>query len=124
MDQKQNEVKIIQASRENSNAAILKADAAGVAQYWMDDIIVISGEGGQYAGKKLLLKVFTEMFQEDKPVFERIPSVITIGDSGVLAWETGEWNYKTEKFRGNYSAMWRKIKGKWLTQAELFVSMD
>ena len=124
MDQKQNEVKIIQTSRENSNAAILKADAAGVAQYWMDDIIVISGEGGQYAGKKLLLKVFTEMFQEDKPVFERIPSVITIGDSGVLAWETGEWNYKTEKFRGNYSAMWRKIKGKWLTQAELFVSLD
>lgn len=124
MDQKQNEVKIIQTSRENSNAAILKGDAAGVAQYWMDDIIVISGEGGQYAGKKLLLKVFTEMFQEDKPVFERIPSVITIGDSGVLAWETGEWNYKTEKFRGNYSAMWRKIKGKWLTQAELFVSLD
>lgn len=124
MDQKQNEVKIIQTSRENSNAAILKGDAAGVTQYWMDDIIVISGEGGQYAGKKLLLKVFTEMFQEDKPVFERIPSVITIGDSGVLAWETGEWNYKTEKFRGNYSAMWRKIKGKWLTQAELFVSLD
>lgn len=124
MDQKQNEVKIIQASRENSNAAILKGDAAGVAQYWMDDIIVISGEGGQYAGKKLLLKVFTEMFQEDRPVFERIPSVITIGDSGVLAWETGEWNYKTEKFRGNYSAMWRKIKGKWLTQSELFVSLD
>lgn len=124
MDQKQNEVKIIQASRENSNAAILKGDAAGVAQYWMDDIIVISGEGGQYAGKKLLLKVFTEMFQEDRPVFERIPSVITIGDSGVLAWETGEWNYKTGKFRGNYSAMWRKIKGKWLTQSELFVSLD
>lgn len=124
MDQKQNEVKIIQASRENSNTAILKGDAAGVAQYWMDDIIVISGEGGKYAGKKLLLKVFTEMFQEDRPVFERIPSVISIGDSGVLAWETGEWNYKTEKFRGNYSAMWRKIKGKWLTQSELFVSLD
>ena len=124
MDQKQNEVKIIQTSRENSNAAILKGDAAGVAQYWMDDIIVISGEGGQYAGKKLLLKVFTEMFQADRPVFERIPSVITIGDSGVLAWETGAWNYKTEKFRGNYSAMWRKVKGKWLTQSELFVSLD
>ena len=123
-DQKQNEINSIKASRENSNAAILKGDAAGVAQYWMDDIIVISGEGGQYAGKKLLLKVFTEMFQEERPVFERIPSLITIGDSGVLAWETGEWNYKTEKFRGNYSAVWRKIKGKWLTRSELFVSLD
>jgi len=124
IDQKQSEIDIIRASRENSNAAILKADAPGVAQYWMDDIIVISGEGGQYAGKKLLLEVFTEMFGANPPVFERIPGVITIGDSGVLAWETGEWNYKTETFRGNYSAMWRKIKGKWLTQSELFVSLD
>ncbi|QNK61848.1 nuclear transport factor 2 family protein [Pedobacter sp. PAMC26386] len=124
MDQRQNEIKIIQDFRENSNAAILKADAAGVAQYWMDDIIVISGEGGQYSGKKVLIEVFTEMFEVNPPVFVRIPSVITIGNSGILAWETGEWNYKTEKFRGNYSAMWRKIKGKWLTQSELFVSLD
>ncbi|MBB5634178.1 ketosteroid isomerase-like protein [Pedobacter cryoconitis] len=124
MEQKQNEINIIQASRENSNAAIRKADAAGVAQYWMDDIIVISGEGGQYAGKKLLLEVFTEMFEDHPPVFERIPTKITIGDNGILAWETGEWNYKTEKFRGNYSAMWRKVKGRWLTQSELFVSLD
>ncbi len=120
----QDEVKIIEQARENSNAAILKADAAGVAQYWMDDIIVISGEGGQYVGKDILLEVFTEMFQVNPPVFERLPSVITIGDSGELAWETGKWNYKTEKFRGNYSAMWRKIKGTWLTQSELFVSLD
>jgi len=118
------EAKIIQQARENSNAAILKADAAGVAQYWMDNIVVISGEGGQYAGKEVLLGVFKDMFRNDPPVFERLPSEIIIGDSGILAWETGKWNYKTEKFRGNYSAMWRKIKGKWLIQSELFVSLD
>lgn len=123
MDQ-QKEIKIIQLARINSNTAILNGDVAGVSQYWMDDMVVISGEGGQYIGKKLLLKVFTEIFAENPPVFERIPSVITIGDSGVLAWETGTWNYKTEKFRGNYSAMWRKINGKWMTQSELFVSLD
>lgn len=123
MDQ-QKEIRIIQQARENSNTAIFNGNVAGVAQYWMDDMVVISGEGGQYIGKKLLLKVFTEMFAENPPVFERIPSVITIGDSGVLAWETGTWNYRTDKFRGNYSAMWRKMNGKWLTQSELFVSLD
>ncbi|WP_158795988.1 DUF4440 domain-containing protein [Pedobacter sp. L105] len=123
MDQ-QKEIESIQLARKNSNTAILQASAAGVAQYWMDDIIVISGEGGQYIGKKLLLKVFKEMFAADPPVFERIPSVITIGESGILAWETGVWHYKTEKFRGNYSAMWRKVNGNWLTQSELFVSLD
>lgn len=118
------DIQNIKQSRENSNTAIIKGDVPGIAKYWMEDIIVISGEGGQYIGKKILIKVFKEMFVADPPVFERIPSVITIGDSGILAWETGTWNYKTETFRGNYSAMWRKIKGQWLIQSELFVSLD
>lgn len=118
------DIENIKQSRENSNAAIIKCDVPGIAKYWMDDIIVISGEGGQYIGKKVLIKVFKEMFISDPPVFERIPSAVTIGDSDVLAWETGTWNYKTETFRGNYSAMWRKIKGEWLIQSELFVSLD
>lgn len=121
---KQQQAAEIRLARQSSNTAILNSNVAGVAQYWMDDMIVISGEGGQYIGKKILVQVFTEMFAENPPVFERIPETVTIGDSGILAWETGTWNYKTEKFRGNYSAMWRKVKGKWLTQSELFVSLD
>lgn len=120
----QKEVDSIQLAREHSNASILKQDVAGIAQYWMEDMIVISGEGGQYLGKEILVEVFKEMFTQDPPVFERIPSNITIGESGVLAWETGTWNYKTAPFRGNYAAMWRKIRGKWMTQSELFVSLD
>jgi len=114
----------IRQSRENSNTAIAKQDVTGIAAYWMDDIIVISGEGGQYIGKKLLIKVFKEMFLSEPPLFERLPSEITIGESGVLAWETGKWNYKTDPFKGNYAAMWRKINGNWLIQSELFVSLD
>jgi len=124
MHQQEQDIKFIRQARLNSNAAILRADAAGVAQYWMDDMIVISGEGGQYVGKKLLLKVFREMFADEPPVFERNPEEITIGESGVLAWESGKWHYHTAPFRGNYSAMWRKINGVWLMQSELFVSLD
>lgn len=121
---KETEEQLIWQSRANSNEAILKCDVAGIAQYWMDDMIVISGEGGQYIGKALLVQVFTEMFATHPPVFERIPSEIVIADSGILAWECGAWNYKTDSFRGNYSAMWRKINGRWLMQSELFVSLD
>lgn len=124
MNQQQKDTDLIQSARENLNASILKQDVPGVSQYWMEDMIVTSGEGGQYIGKDTLVEVFTEMFAADPPVFERIPKTITIGESGVLAWETGTWNYKTAPFRGNYSAMWRKINGKWLTQTELFVSLD
>ncbi|CAM4283385.1 Ketosteroid isomerase homolog [Pedobacter westerhofensis] len=125
MDQQRKEaIENIRAARENSNIAIREHSVHGVSKYWLDDMIVISGEGGQYVGKKTLVAVFTEMFAANPPVFERIPSEIQIGDSGVLAWETGTWHYKTAQFRGNYSAMWRKVKGVWLTQSELFVSLD
>jgi len=124
MDLQQKEIEEIRLSRQNSNTAIASQDVVGVSAYWMDDMIVISGEGGQYIGKEALIDVFTDMFSEDPPVFERNPSEIVIGNSGILAWETGTWHYKTANFRGNYSAMWRKVKGRWLTQSELFVSLD
>ncbi len=125
MDQQSKEVTNILNSRKASNAAIINKDVAGVAKYWMKDMVVISGEGTPYVGKELLIEVWSEMFAvSDPPVFERIPTIITIGESGILAWETGTWHYSNARFRGNYSAMWRKINGFWITQSELFVSLD
>lgn len=123
-ESKETDLNYIREARAESNAAILRHDAEGVAKYWMKDIVVISGEGGQYIGKNLLLKTFKKMFENPAPIFERLPSEIIIAESGILAWETGSWNYKNEKLWGNYSAMWRKINGRWLTQSELFVSLD
>lgn len=125
MDQQSKEVTNILNSRKASNAAIINKDVAGVAKYWMKDMIVISGEGTPYVGKQLLIEVWDEMFAvNNPPVFERLPTNITIGESGILAWETGTWHYRNARFRGNYSAMWRKIRGFWMTQSELFVSLD
>jgi ketosteroid isomerase-like protein len=124
MEPETDEIAIIKQRRKDSNRAIYERDVPGIAQYWMDDIIVISGEGGQYIGKKLLVQVFKDMFKTDPPVFERHPAEVIIGESEVLAWETGTWEYKTDSFRGNYSAMWRKVAGEWLIQSELFVSLD
>lgn len=124
MDVKATAIQDIKQRRESSNQAIANQDTAGIAQYWMEDIIVISGEGGQYIGKKELQRVFKEMFVSDPPVFVRNPLEVIIGDSGILAWETGTWFYLTDSFRGNYSAMWRKLNGSWFIQSELFVSLD
>lgn len=124
MQEKENDEATIRESRKRSNTAIANHDAESVAEFWMKDIVVISGEGGQYLGKNSLLKVFKKMFAASDSIFERLPSEVIIGESGVQAWEAGYWNYKNEKLRGNYSAMWRKVNGRWLTQAELFVSLD
>jgi ketosteroid isomerase-like protein len=124
MQTKEKDETYIRSARAASNAAIAKHDGDGVARYWMKDIVVISGEGGQYSGKTRLLSTFKKMFANSPSIFERLPSEVIIGESGVLAWETGTWNYTNESLHGNYSAMWRKINGIWLTQSELYVSLD
>lgn len=124
MELNNEDVQSISEARAASNAAIAAADAKAVALYWMDDIHVQSGEGGQYYGKKELLQIFTAMFRKDPPRFSRVPIDIKIGASGVLAWEQGSWSYQNAPFRGSYAAMWRKNGDEWLIQSELFVSLD
>lgn len=115
---------LIYQSRMASNAAIAGKDAAGVSGYWMEDIVVISGEGGKYVGKKNLLKIWKQMFAQDQSLFERLPAEIIVGEGGQLAWESGHWRYLDGAAGGNYAAMWCKVKGVWMTRSELFVSLD
>lgn len=124
MPEKNTDQAVIRAARTASNAAIARHDAEGVSKFWMKDIVVISGEGGQYIGRNVLLRTFKMIFENTTSVFERLPSEIIVAKSGILAWETGSWNYQGEEVHGNYSAMWRKVNGTWLTQSELFVSLD
>ena len=118
------DVEIIRQNRLASNKAILKKDIAGVSRYWLPDFVQIAGDGSHTIGKANIAADWKYMFTHSSPVFERIPFDIQISDSGSTAWEQGKWAYKNEKFRGNYSAMWSKKEGKWLTQCELYVSLD
>ena len=124
MQDKQKDEAQIREARGEYNAAIAKHDAEASSRFWMKDIIVISGEGGQFSGRNTMLKTFKKMFANSSSVFERIPTDIIVAESGILAWETGNWKYLKEPLWGNYSAMWRKINGKWLIQSELFVSLN
>lgn len=114
----------IYQSRMASNAAIAQRNVAGVAHYWMEDIVVISGEGGKYVGKKNLVKIWKQILDQGPPLFERVPTEIKVGEGGNLAWESGRWNYLDGNAGGNYAAMWCKVKGTWMTRSELFVSLD
>jgi ketosteroid isomerase-like protein len=114
----------IQEAREASNLAIISQNAEGVASHYMDDIIVISGEGGKHVEKKNLTKIWKQMFAQKVTLFERLPTEIVVGDTASLAWETGVWKYKDGKKGGSYAAMWCKLGNTWKTRSELFVSLD
>lgn len=114
----------IRQNRLASNKAILKKDVAGVSAFWLPDFVQVAGDGSHTVGKANITADWKYMFTHSSPVFERIPFDIQISESGDSAWEQGTWAYTNEKFRGNYAAMWRKTKGRWLTQCELYVSLD
>ena len=114
----------IENARKASNEAIVAKNALGVATHYLEDIIVISGEGGKHVGKKNLIKIWNQMFTQNITLFERLPSEIIVADSGKLAWESGIWKYKDGAKGGRYSAMWCKVGNVWKTRSELFVSLD
>lgn len=122
MDDK--DILLIKQSRLDSNSCIAKKDVAGVSKYWMKDFVQIAGDGSYTIGKAKIAADWTHMFSNSSPLFERIPGTITLSIAGDTAWESGTWNYKNDKYYGNYAAMWRKIKGKWFTQNELYVSLN
>jgi ketosteroid isomerase-like protein len=118
------DVVYIHQARELSNAAIAKKDVKGVSAFWSDNFVQIVGDGSHTRGKKKIVELWNYMFAHSNPLFERIPDEISIAESGDYAWERGKWSYKTDPFYGNYSAMWRKVNGKWMTQCELYVSLN
>ncbi|WP_207427543.1 DUF4440 domain-containing protein [Pedobacter sp. SYSU D00535] len=117
-------VQAITYARMASNAAIARKDVDQVARFWMNDFVQIAGDGSYSKGKMKIMGDWRSMFKHGSPVFERLPDEVLVAESGTMAWEKGVWRYKNEKYHGRYSAMWRKIKGEWLTQCEMYVSLN
>lgn len=115
----------IRASRMASNAAIARHDVDGIAKYWLPGFVQTIGRGTSLAGKDTIIATWKQLFKANPTVlYIRKPVTITVGDNGIMAWETGTWTAKNSYSKGgNYSAMWRKINGEWKLQAELFVSL-
>ncbi|GAA3984000.1 YybH family protein [Mucilaginibacter dorajii] len=119
------DVATIKKARSTSNAAIARHDINGVAQYWLPDFTQTIGREITTVGKDSIIAGWKNLFKINKTVtYIRTPAEITVGDNGVMAWETGTWVAKNSYSKGGkYSAMWRKNNGEWKLQTELFVSL-
>jgi ketosteroid isomerase-like protein len=122
----QQDIDIIKASRLASNAAIARHDVAGIAKYWLSGFVQTIGKGTSLTGKDTITSAWKKLFSTNSKVsYVRKSLTITVGDNGVMAWETGTWTATNSYSKGgNYSAMWRKINGQWKLQAELYVSLE
>jgi ketosteroid isomerase-like protein len=115
----------IRDSRDHSNTAIANKDILSLSKYWLDDFVVVRGNGTQMTGKAAIIEVWKKMFAETPEVkFVRTPTEIKISNDKTFAWEKGTWEgFNTYSKGGEYSAMWRKVEGEWKLQAELFVAL-
>ena len=119
------QVAIIRSLRLQSNAAIARHDADGIAAFWMPDFVQVRGNGTCEFGKKTIKASWDELFRNNSEVlYVRNPVEVVISVNDSLAWERGFWTAKNSYSNGgNYSAMWKKVGPDWKIQAEIFVSL-
>jgi len=118
----------IRQARERSNAAIAAHDLDGIAAAWMTDVHVVSSTSAQTAGRNANRERMAAQFKNRADtIYVRKPVTIEVYAPWNVASERGEWTGTwTEpdgklEIGGTYQAQWRKVDGRWLIQAELFV---
>jgi ketosteroid isomerase-like protein len=120
--------KLIRDLRAQSNAAIEKHDVAGIARFWMDDVHITTSTSAQANGWAANGSRMSEQFKRRPDTnYVRTPAAIDVFAPWAVASERGEWVGRWTdpdgpiEIRGTYLAQWRKVKGRWLIQSELYV---
>jgi ketosteroid isomerase-like protein len=120
--------RLIREARAQSNTAIASHDLDGIARAWMPDVHVVSSTSAQTAGRQANQQRMARQFAlRPDTIYVRTPATIEVFAAWNVASERGDWIGRwTEpdgkvEIGGKYQAQWRKIDGRWLIHAELYV---
>jgi ketosteroid isomerase-like protein len=120
--------RLIREARAANNRAIAAHDADAMAGQWMPNFHITSSTGTLRGGREENRASLAQLFQDRPDVrYVRTPDVIQLLGSWDVAGEsghwTGQWTHTDGVVRvgGDYYAQWRKVDGRWLIQAEIFV---
>lgn len=126
--QARDEAQAVREVRARSNAAIARHDLDGIAAAWMPDVHIVSSTSAQGSGKAANRERMAAQFtNRPDTVYVRTPTTVEVFAPWHVASERGTWTGRwTEpdgklEIGGAYQAQWRKVDGRWLIQAELFV---
>jgi ketosteroid isomerase-like protein len=113
----------IRARRKLTNKLIAARDAARLRPFFTANAKVIPGNGGLIVGADAIVQAFAEQFrQSDFKAYLRTTDTVELDDSGQRAAETGHW--AGNDMSGTYLAVWRKVTGQWVIEAELFITLS
>ncbi len=120
--------RVIRAARDTSNAALAAHDVERVAAFWAPDVQVTTSTGtgctGAIANRERLAATLRRLpdvrWQRTAHKVEVFAAADIAAEHG--AWE-GRWSDVDGLVRtgGSYFAQWRRLDGRWLIQAEVFV---
>ena len=122
------DARAIRALREQSNAAILRHDTAGIAAILAPHVVVVTSNSRTLAGRDAMIRSFAEQFESRPDVwYRRTPSEVKVFGAWGMASEEGRWTGAWTDpdgpltIGGIYFAKWRQLDGRWLVESETYV---
>jgi uncharacterized protein DUF4440 len=120
----------IRAARSRLNEALSKQQLTPMNEELVENVSV-TGPVWRTVGRDQLLQAYTRLLSRRPDlVWIREPQAVRINASWLLASESGEWRESwreggvVTELRGSYLALWRKVNGRWLLDAEVFVPLS
>lgn len=117
----------IAARRRLTNKLIAAHDADRLRPFLDPAINLIAGDGALIIGVEAVIAAYRDQFRDaDFVTYVRTTDQITLDQDAARAAETGRWRATTRsapELSGPYLAVWRKVRGQWLIQSELFVTL-
>ncbi len=120
----------IRARRKLTNKLIAAHDAARLRPFLHADATMITGDGSLIIGAAAIVQAFAGQFADPAFVhYVRTSTEVEIDQDGARAAEQGRWTALWRgadgetAMAGTYLAVWRKVSGQWVIEAELYVTL-
>ncbi|CAD7340577.1 nuclear transport factor 2 family protein [Sphingomonadales bacterium 56] len=120
----------IRMQRAAFNRALADMDLSTIGPLLSSGAILVTGsDSGVITGRRAQLMAWKREFASpQRIVYVRMPTCITVSPIEPIAMEQGEWkgvaaDTQEPAASGIYSAKWRKLRGEWLIEAEIFVTL-
>lgn len=117
----------VRNSRAEFNRAILEKDISAITALLAPDVTLVTGtDSTLFNGRDAQVAIWMEDFEADeRAIYRRTTNCVSVSPLLPIALETGEWRGvrtdDSQSFaKGIYSAKWRKVKSRWLLEAEVF----
>ena len=121
----------IRAVRTASNEALASGDVDAFMSSIDEDYVGTAGNGGHIRSRQALRELIEGVAASPSGLhFVRTATEIDVAAAAGRAIENGEWVGYTRAGgvpqatdRGRYTAYWRRVDGRWLIHAEVFVTL-